>query len=189
MTKFTHAAWIALALVLVPLIVQADPPPWAPAHGWRKKHDPYYLGYTGKRWEKDYGVASGRCDAAAIGAAIGGTLGGAVGARVASAENRPVAILAGAAIGALLGAKIGREIDAADRACMGHALELAREKRTVAWTNTATGVAYRLRPLANEPRGAEPCRAFVLESSTGKSRNSTQAIACRSGEGVWELLS
>jgi surface antigen len=189
MKYFTRATRIVLALALAPLLAQADPPPWAPAHGWRKKHDPYYVGYTGKRWEKDYGVVSGRCDTAAIGAAIGGVLGGAVGARVASNEDRPFAIIAGAAIGALLGAKIGREIDAADQACIGHALELAAEKRTVAWTNPATGVAYRLRPVANQPRGAEPCREFLLEASAGKSRNATKAIACRRGEGQWELLS
>ena len=33
----------------VPQGAYADPPPWAPAHGWRKKHDPNYVGYTGKK--------------------------------------------------------------------------------------------------------------------------------------------
>ena len=35
--------WFAEAL--------ADPPKHAPAHGWRKKHDPYYVGFSGYRWQ------------------------------------------------------------------------------------------------------------------------------------------
>ena len=42
-----------LALTL-PANTYGDPPPWAPAHGWRKKNDPYYTGYTGKKWDKHY---------------------------------------------------------------------------------------------------------------------------------------
>ena len=51
------------ALMLFALVGLADPPSHAPAHGWRKKHDPYYEGYTGRKWADDYGVKSGRCDA------------------------------------------------------------------------------------------------------------------------------
>ena len=32
----------------------SQPPPHAPAHGWRKKNDPYYVGYTGRQWERDF---------------------------------------------------------------------------------------------------------------------------------------
>ena len=46
------AAWAGAAF--------ADPPAHAPAHGWRKKHDPYYVGYTGVSWERDYEISSGR---------------------------------------------------------------------------------------------------------------------------------
>ena len=59
----------------------ADPPPHAPAHGWRKKNDPYYVGYTGRQWTDDYGIRSGRCDrdrshmATAVGAVAGGVIG------------------------------------------------------------------------------------------------------------------
>ena len=30
------------------LRVLASPPDWAPAHGWRKKNDPAYAGYSGR---------------------------------------------------------------------------------------------------------------------------------------------
>ena len=63
------AAFVAgLAL---PAAVMADPPAHAPAHGWRKKNDPYYVGYTGRQWSDDYGVRSGHCDRDRAGAAVG----------------------------------------------------------------------------------------------------------------------
>ncbi|HJQ81280.1 MAG TPA: glycine zipper 2TM domain-containing protein, partial [Lacipirellulaceae bacterium] len=106
--RFLPAALIAL-LVAAPVL--ADPPPWAPAHGWRKKNDPNYVGYTGKRWERDYGVLDGRCNTAAVGAVLGGVTGAVIGSRTSDAQERPIAIILGTAIGAVIGAKIGEEID------------------------------------------------------------------------------
>ena len=74
------------ALLSLPTPVQADPPAHAPAHGWRKKHDPYYLGYTGRQWSRDYGILGGRCDREVVGAVLGGVLGGAVGSQVGDGE-------------------------------------------------------------------------------------------------------
>src|SRR5881628_3091802 len=86
-------ALVSLTFVHVP--APADPPPWAPAHGWRKKNDPNYVGYTGKKWDKDYGIIEGRCNSAAVGAVLGGAVGGVVGSRAANKEDRPVAIVVG----------------------------------------------------------------------------------------------
>ena len=58
------AVGMALALGLASAL--AGPPAHAPAHGWRAKNDPYYQGYSGKRWVSDYGVVGGHCDAGAI---------------------------------------------------------------------------------------------------------------------------
>lgn len=43
---------MSLFVMLISLAPQvyADPPPWAPTHGWRKQHDAYYTGYTGSQW-------------------------------------------------------------------------------------------------------------------------------------------
>src|SRR5262245_12967972 len=89
----------------------ADPPDHAPAHGWRKKHDPEYVGYTGTRWERDYDISSGHCNRDAIGAVIGGLAGAAIGSRIGDGDGRTVAIIAGAALGALIGSRIGRSLD------------------------------------------------------------------------------
>lgn len=86
-----------------------------------------------------YGIPEGRCNTAALGTVLGGALGGAIGARVADREDRPIAMFLGAAIGAIVGNAIGRDIDEADRACMGHALELAGERKTVVFSSGARG--------------------------------------------------
>ncbi|MDP2627510.1 MAG: hypothetical protein Q8Q58_11465 [Candidatus Rokubacteria bacterium] len=60
---------IAVAVIwalTAPVVSFGDPPPWAPAHGWRAKHDPFYLGYTGKKWDRDFGVLDGRCNRSAV---------------------------------------------------------------------------------------------------------------------------
>ena len=104
-------SFVAMAVtVLASAGALADPPAHAPAHGWRKKHDPEYVGYTGTKWERDYGISSGSCNREEIGALVGGVIGGAVGARTASEENRTVAVIIGAAVGALVGSRIGREL-------------------------------------------------------------------------------
>jgi len=174
-----------VSLTLLPLPAPAEPPPWAPAHGWRKKNDPNYVGYTGKKWEKDYGIIDGRCNTAAVGAVLGGVTGAVVGSRVSDRQDRPVAIILGTAIGAIIGAKIGQSIDEADRACMGHALELAGEKKTVVWTNKQTGVNYRLTPTRNISDGKQPCREFTTVVSSGKKKDAVKGVACRRGNGEW----
>lgn len=187
--KATHLALVALvSAALVPLPSPAEPPPHAPAHGWRKKNDPNYVGYTGKRWVKDYGVIGGRCNTAEVGAVLGGAVGGAIGSR-ADGHDRAVAIVLGTTIGAVIGAKIGQTIDEADRACMGHSLELAGRKDTVIWTNSATGVTYRVTPTRNLQEGKQHCREFTTEllSSKGRRHETITGVACRRPGGEWEF--
>lgn len=165
----------------------ADPPAHAPAHGWRKKHDPYYVGYTGKHWERDYGVLSGRCNREAVATVVGGVLGAVVGSRVASPENRTVATIIGAAAGALIGNRIGRKLDEADRSCFGHALEVGRSGQPVTWTNDSTGVHYEMVPGADRGRDGTACREFTLRASVGKEKSSRRGIACQSQPGIWQV--
>lgn len=186
MKKLHAVAGAFVALSLLPVPSPAEPPPHAKAHGWRKKNDPNYVGYTGKKWEKDYGVIEGRCNTAAVGAALGGVVGGAIGSRT-DPEDRPVAVILGTVIGAVIGAKIGQTMDDRDRACMGHALELAGEKRTVVWTNSATGVTYRLTPTRNYRDVNRPCREFTTLVSTAQKKESVKGVACRRGNGEWEF--
>ncbi len=114
-------------------------------------------------------------------------MGGVVGSQVGRGETRPVAILVGGILGAVVGAKIGREMDESDRACIGHALELAADGQPVAWTNGATGVAYRLVPGRSQHSGGAPCRSFTTALASGGRSETVGGSACRGTGGEWQF--
>ena len=163
----------------------AEPPAHAKAHGWRKKNDPSYPGYTGRKWTQDYGIVStGRCNTDAVLMAVGGVVGGVIGSQVSNSSDRTVAIIVGSAIGAVAGYQFGKHIDRTDQACIGHTLELAPNNKPVRWTNAQTGVSYNLVPTGTDSRN---CRTFRLEASAGGKKDAAQRIACPGGDGRWEL--
>lgn len=175
---FVSLGWMAAAF--------ADPPAHAPAHGWRKKHDPYYVGYSGHHWENDYDISDGHCNREAIGAVIGGVAGGVLGSRVGDRNgDRTVATIIGAAIGALIGAKVGRDLDEGDRRCIGHALEIARPGQPVRWDNGP--LRYEL--VAGEGRrsSAGLCRDFTLRVTGEDGRSRRKSRACENEPGVWKI--
>jgi surface antigen len=184
------------ALVAIPCLVLAAPPDWAPAHGWRKKNDPSYAGYTGysgKAWDSDYGVRSGSCDRGRVGQVIGGTLGGVAGGVIgsevskgSSSTNRNVAIVAGTVIGAAVGSEIGRRMDKTDRSCVGHSLELADVGQSVKWTNPNTRVTYQLTPIDGARRD-DGCRRFKLIAHGSFGLSEGRTVACPDVNGVWTL--
>jgi surface antigen len=182
--RLVHAlAWSAIVL---PSLSLANPPPWAPAHGWRAKSDPSYAGYSGRDWDHDYGVRSGRCDREEVGALLGGIAGGAVGAAAGKEGNRAVAIVVGSVVGAAVGAEIGRRMDQTDRACTGHSLELAATGRSVTWRNVKTGVTYQLTPIDTGTPGTG-CRKFKLTATGAFGLSEGRATACPGGDAVWNL--
>ena len=175
------------AALIVPCLALATPPPWAPAHGWRKKHDPYYAGYSGRQYEHDYGVSRGSCNRDEIGAVLGGIAGGVIGSKVREGENRPVAIVLGTVVGAVIGAEIGRRMDDSDRSCMGHALELASANQTVTWSNPQTRMSYQLTPLGTNERRDDACRTFKLVAHGAFGLSEGRTTACTDNQGVWRL--
>jgi surface antigen len=177
-----------IACLALPPAVIADPPSHAPAHGWRKKNDPYYVGYTGRHWPDDYGVRSGRCDRDRAGAALGAVVGGAIGAAVGGGDDQLIAILAGATIGAVIGHEIGDEMDDRDRACFGHALELLEDDRRVEWSGSSRGLAYALVPYSRFDHDGRACRHFTLTRLKDGRKLKKLGSACRYGEGDWRMI-
>jgi surface antigen len=175
-----------LSALALPCVALATPPPWAPAHGWRAKNDSTHAGYSGRKWDRDYGVQSGRCDRAEVGALLGGIAGGVIGAEAAGDGSRTVAIAIGTVIGAAIGAEIGHRMDQADRACTGHALELAEPGRSVTWRNPASGITYQLTPVDRAP-SSEGCRKFRLIATGSFGLSEGRATACPGENGVWKL--
>ena len=167
--------------------VLADPPSHAPAHGWRKQHDPYYVGYTGRRWDRDYGISTGRCNREAVATVLGGVIGGAVGSKVGNDENRTIAIIIGAAAGALIGNLIGREIDAADRSCVGHALEVGQPGHVVTWRNPDTGIQYQMVLGTNDGQHGANCREYMLLGIADDEKSFRRGVACQAEPGVWKM--
>lgn len=187
--RFTKLIFAALlcASVLASGTAYSDPPDHAKAHGWRKKHDPRYVGYTGGGWEEDYGVREGTCNRKAIGTVVGAVLGGVVGSQVGDGDNRTVAIIVGSVLGGVIGREIGEELDEGDRGCVGHALELGEVGRSVRWVNDRTHVSYVLTPLAINAKDPKNCRRFKLQATAGKKQQASDGRACRDSAGIWKF--
>ena len=163
----------------------ADPPAHAPAHGWRAKHDPNYVGYTGVTWERDYDISSGKCNREEIATVVGGVVGGAIANHVAD-EHKAVATIVGVIAGAAIGNRIGKELDDADRGCFGHALEIAQPGQRITWANQASGLSYEMSPGAGSTRNGAQCREYTLVTIAGRDRSSQKGLACQSQPGVWQ---
>src|SRR5690349_14709701 len=118
---------IGFALSLWPIpAAKADPPPWAPAHGWRAKHQggDDERGHHEHRhgeavYEMPYGLAEHTCYRDLLGAALGGAAGGLLGSQVGHGSGRTAATVGGVLIGILVGGSIGRAMDQVDQACVG----------------------------------------------------------------------
>lgn len=190
MRQVAHAAVCTMSLLVAAwaLPAVADPPAHAPAHGWRKKHDPYYVGYTGQQWERDFDISSGTCNRQAIATVLGAVVGGVVASRVAEPQNRTVATIIGVIAGAAIGNRIGHELDEADRGCFGHVLEIAKSGQRITWTNEATHVRYELSPGADRKRNGAACREFTLAAVAGTSNSSQHGVACQAQPGAWQIV-
>lgn len=188
MTFTKYLIGISLSAMLFPMspTVYADPPPWAPAHGWRKKHDPYYTGYGGRQWPNDYGISSGRCNREAVGTALGGIVGGAIGSTVGKGDSRAVAVIVGAVIGAVIGNRIGRDLDNADRGCLGHTLELGAANHPVMWMNANTGLNYTVTPLSGFSANGQKCRYYKLNVRGDGVNDNRSERACMASDGTWK---
>ena len=121
-----------------------------------------YVGYTGHHWSHDFGVTKGRCDRSAAAAALSE-------ASATEPGGSAVAVLS------------GLDLPDADRACAAHALELARNHRTIRWKTDKGSAA--LTTGRDMVVSGLPCRPFVLQYK-GKRILGT---ACQAQGGVWEI--
>jgi surface antigen len=185
-TKLIILTFAATLIFPVAPSAYADPPPWAPAHGWRKKNDPYYVGYTGRKWGRDYEIVSGSCNREAIGTVLGGVVGGAVGSTIGKGDGKTVAIIAGVVLGAIIGNKIGKDMDNADRGCLGHSLELGADHRPVHWENPEIGLSYTVTPQRGFTMNGLKCREYDFEVFGDGVNESRREKACRTGPGNWK---
>jgi len=147
-----------------------------------------FVGYSGARWPQDFDVLAGRCDHTAIGGAVLGTGTGVLLTRSdVPRDNRASATLIGARVGDLVGRKVGEHIDDADRACLGHSLEIGRAGKKVAWDNALTGVHYEIVPDEGHSDIAGLCRSFKLKARSVLGKSNRHGTACERSPGLWQL--
>ena len=130
--KKTLLAIAAAGLALPAVPAAADPPPWAPAHGWRAKqghhaqrYDPRYYYDDGRYrqprriarndyvWRGNDGRYYCRRDNGTTGLIIGAGVGALLGRAIDTRGERTTGTLLGGVAGALL----GRELDRSDLRC------------------------------------------------------------------------
>jgi len=193
------ALLIAIA-VGVPEPVKADPPPWAPAWGYRNKHgkknknkhgngnDNVVVEQPQEPFQIPYGIDLGRCNRTEIGIALGAATGAAVGSQVADEDDKAVGIIGGMIVGGVIGGLIGNAMDRADEACMGHALEYADDGEPVRWQDP-NGYNYKVVPSDTYQSAGRFCRHYTTSVVINGSPETMTGTACRRDDGNWDIVS
>lgn len=169
------------------------PPPWAPAHGYRRKYVTYHTRDRRRvRIEESSLVllpATGlaRCNRDVVGAIFGGATGAAVGSRFGKGDGKTAATIGGAILGALIGGNIGRSMDQTDQSCIGQALERAETGRPVAWRNPDNGGDYQVTPTRTyQSAGGRYCREYTTQIVIDGRVQNAHGTACRQPDGSWQ---
>jgi surface antigen len=161
------------------------PPPWAPAHGYRRKHDRGRVAYVAP-----YGISRGICDRTLLGAAVGGAAGGLIASEVSHGRQRPAAIAGGALLGILVGGSIGNAIDQLDERCVGQVLEHGGSEQAVTWRNPDHDASYQVTPTRSwEEEGGRYCREYTTTVRIDGRPQQAWGRACRQPDGSWERVS
>ncbi len=176
------------ALVSVGLIAPAlaEPPPWAPAHGWRAKHghqeaEPVYVA--------PYGISQNTCYRSAVGALIGAGAGAYAGNQVGKGGGKIAATIGGGILGALVGGTIGHWMDQTDQGCVGQVLEHAQTGQAVQWTNPDNGAQYAVTPVKTyQAQGGGYCREYTAQATVAGRPQQTYGTACRQPDGSWQIV-
>ncbi|MEJ2567169.1 MAG: RT0821/Lpp0805 family surface protein [Gammaproteobacteria bacterium] len=177
---------------------RGGPPPWAPAHGYRRKHDgDRYSAHERDEEHRvahetdldDFGISQGTCHREAVGAILGGTVGAIIGSKLSSHDDKPLGAVTGAVIGILVGRSIGHSMDDADQACTGQVLERAADRQSVAWVNPDTGVKYQVTPTDTYQRDGRYCREYITHATIEGARRTIHGTACRNADGSWQTNS
>jgi len=175
----------------------ADPPDWAPAHGWRAKHEHKHRAEVHHYHAQPMAVmptpapvarSGGGCQGELLGTLIGAGAGGALGSAIGDGRGQLAAVAGGTLLGALIGNGIGREMDRADRDCVAGVLEHGQHGRWVSWTNPDTAARYEVLPVRDVRTGSTFCREYTTRAVIGGRTREAFGTACRAPDGRWEIV-
>ena len=192
-------AVLAAIAVSIPEPVKADPPPWAPAWGYRNKHgkknknkkhgsETVVIEQRQEPFHIPYGIDLGRCNRTEIGVALGAATGAAVGSQVADDDDKAIGVIGGLIVGGVIGGLIGHAMDSADEACMGHALEYAGDGEPVRWQDP-NGDSYKVVPSDTYQSAGRFCRHYTTSVVINGAPKKVSGTACRRADGNWDILS
>ncbi len=164
------------------------PPPWAPAHGYRRKQGGSFEGESGV-YAVPHNIEAGRCNRGTVGAVLGGAAGGVLGSKVGDGAGRDAAIIAGTVLGVVVGGRVGRWMDEVDQACAAQTLEFSGTARGVEWVNPDNGAVYELTPTETYQTDADRyCREYRASANIGGRVQEIHGTACREPDGSWQLV-
>lgn len=188
--SFARALTVVVLIALLPGFALADPPPWAPAHGYRAKGKGRHPRGDVVYVVPPVGIDAGHCYRERLGQVLGGAAGAAVGSQIGSGSGQKAAIVAGTIVGFLIGGEIGRSMDQLDQACLGQVLEQAETGRTVDWRNPDQDARYFVTPIRTyqNNRGAY-CREYRTVVRVGGESQQMYGTACRQPDGSWKIVS
>jgi len=166
------------------------PPPWAPAHGYRRKvgHGHRYMfdGFDLRR-VPSFNLAG--CNQDIIGMLLGAAAGGYIGSNIGKGSGQLVATGAGVLLGGVLGREFGDSLNHADPACLGRFMETTPDYQTVQWQNPDTGSRYNLMPSETyQDEAGLYCREYQSEATINGEAQRTYGTACRQHDGQWKLV-
>lgn len=202
----THSKWtrrvMAIAIsvgiaapVAIPTTAFADPPSWAPAHGYRAKqknkhhhHKNYDRGYRSDMFVSDGNFL--RCNRDVIGALIGGGAGTAIGSTIGKGSGRDAAMIGGAILGLLGGYSVGQSLDQADVACTGYALQQIPDGQTARWINPDSQRQFNMTPTRTwQNTAGRYCREYTATTVIGGRQQQSYGTACMQPDGNWQIVS
>lgn len=187
--SFKASLLIALAGLVLPVLpsgsAYADPPPWAPAHGYRHKHK-HHEKEDDEKYVVPYSIDRGTCNRELLGQVLGGAAGAAVGSTVGKGTGKTAAIVGGAIIGVIIGGSIGRQMDKVDQNCVGQILEHAEDRKRIEWSDPNSGARYLITPTQTfKDADGRYCRKFSTDAFYGSEKQRTYGTACRQADGAW----
>lgn len=197
-TKAAVGAMVTALSVMIPLPAAADPPPWAPAHGWRAKQGQSVARVPETRMilvptsdtayvTCDRGLLSGNAEL--IGQILGGAAGALAGAQFGQGTGNLAATAGGTLIGVLLGGEVAATIVPADAACAQYALQSARNGQTVAWNAPDGARDIQITPQRTfSTTGADHCREYTGRALVGGRTTTMHGTACRQPDGQWQII-
>jgi surface antigen len=194
-SSFSKSKRVAMAaLILVCGAVwsapaSAEPPPWAPAWGYRAKHKGKNKHKVQQAYVPPYDIGLGRCNRELLGSLLGAAAGGLAGSQIGDGRGQLAAVAGGTLLGFLMGGTIGRNMDEVDQNCVGQVLEHAEDGQQIAWNNTQTGAQYQVVPTRTvQGSDGRYCREYTATSVVSGPDQQTYGRACRQPDGSWKLV-